>query len=67
MGDFSAGVRLGIPGDPESRSATGHTIVRIGDVLAAFRHFDPLGQTPTMAADDLVTAQIARIRAALGP
>lgn len=64
-GDFSAGIRLGIPGHPESRSATGHTIVRVDDVLVAFLHFDPLGQTPPMPADDLVAAQIARIRAAL--
>ncbi|WP_436771332.1 hypothetical protein [Yinghuangia sp. YIM S09857] len=65
-GDFSAGIRLGIPGRPESRSATGHTVVRVGDVLAAFLHFDPLGQTAPMPAEDLVAAQVSRIRTALG-
>ncbi|MCF2526964.1 hypothetical protein [Yinghuangia soli] len=62
-GDFSAGIRLGIPGRPESRSALGHMLVRVGDFLLAFLHFDPLGQTRPMPADDLVNAQIARIRA----
>ncbi|MGW0665403.1 hypothetical protein [Streptodolium elevatio] len=64
-GDFSVGVRLALPQMPESRSATGHVIVRVGDVLIAFHHFDPIGQTPPMPTPELVAAQVAHVQEVL--